>query len=151
MKVMIDEIGKEMAVQDNRATQYPLFVVISDIERAVPDGCGESKRKDLDAIDSDLLCEDCSKKYNEDKDLPEHCIYCDDDCFWNCEVSQEPDLRAGVFFTAKACQEHIDLNSYHYKNPKVYGIGAWRNPEMVAVMSDLIMNHAGKELPSHYR
>ena len=145
-------VGQEMATQNNRATQYPLFIVMEDVERAVPEGNGEKRRKDSDSPDFYKgMCDECAKKHDDDGTQPDYCEECDPDCFWNCEISQEPNLNPGVFFTAKACQEHIDENSYHYNNPKVYGIGAWRNPEMVAVMSDLIMNHAGKELPSHYK
>jgi hypothetical protein len=148
----LEEIGKEMAVQKNRATQFPLFIIMADVERAVPDGCGESKRKDPDTWDSSMqLCDSCEKIHNEGgAELPDYCDECDPDFFWNCEVSQEPDLRAGVFFTAKACQEHIIENHYHYTNPQVYGIGAWRNPEMQQIMLHLI-EKAGKEVPSHYK
>ena len=147
----LEEIGKEMAVQDNRATQFPLFIVMEDVERAVPDGCGESKRKDSDSPDYFAgMCEECKKKSDNSEELPDYCDECDPDCFWHCEISREPNLNAGVFFTAKACQKHIDENSYHYNNPKVYGIGAWRNEEMQSVMLHLI-EHAGEEVPSHYK
>lgn len=147
----LEEIGKEMAVQNNRATQFPLFIIMADVERAVPEGNGEKRRKDSDYQDFYRgMCAECSTKHEEDGTQPDYCEECDPDCFWDCEISQEPDLRAGVFFTAKACQEHIIENHYHYTNPQVYGIGAWRNPEMQQVMFHLI-EKAGKEVPSHYK
>lgn len=147
----LEEIGKEMATQNNRATQFPLFIIMEDVERAVPDGNGEKRRKDSDSPDFYKgMCATCAKKHEDDGTQPDYCEECDPDCFWDCEISQEPNLNAGVFFTAKACQEHIDENNYHYNNPKVYGIGAWRNEEMQQVMFNLIKN-AGQEVPSHYK
>lgn len=144
----IKDIGHEMAKQDNRATQYPMFVVYHMVERAVPDGCGESRRKE--ELEEEWLCEDCLKLYHKDKELPDFCYNCDSECFWNCETELEPDLQAGVFFTAKACQEHIDANHYHYNEPVVYGIGSWRNPEMQAVQKHLL-EQAEETIPNHYK
>ena len=42
------------------------------------------------------------------------------------------------FFTAKAAQEHLDKNHYHYhKNADVYLNHAWRNPEAELVFTFL--------------
>lgn len=46
-----------------------------------------------------------------------------------CTYSYEY-IYTNTFFTATACQEHIDENRHHYKNPVVYLNHAWRNPEM---------------------
>ncbi len=46
-----------------------------------------------------------------------------------CSYSSE-DVYHNHFLTAKACQEHIKLNSYHYNEPVDYLNHAWRNPEM---------------------
>lgn len=148
--MQINEIGKEMVTQNNRMTQFPLFVVYSKVERAVPDGWGESRRKDFDGLDLDDLCENCAELHEDGKDLPDYCENCDSDCFWNCREELEPDLTAGVFFTAKACQEHIDENKYHYTDPIVYGISAWRNEEMQMVQRHLI-ELSGEKVPSHYK
>lgn len=139
-----------MATQDNRMTQYPMFVVYEKVQRSVADGQGVSRRKDLDCIDAGDMCESCNRMMDEGRDLPDQCDDCDSDCFWNMEEDLEPNLNPGVFFTAEACQKHIDENHYHYNEPVVYGIGAWRNPEMVEVMQQLIKG-AGEEIPSHYR
>lgn len=146
---LIKEIGHKMANQDNRATQYPMFCVYEIVERSVADGQGESRRKDMDSIDLDDLCEKCAKLHEDGEDLPDQCDDCDSDCFWNCEEELEPNLQAGVFFTAEACQKHIDENHYHYNKPVVYGIGSWRNPEMVEVMK-YILTVAGEKIPSFY-
>lgn len=148
--MQINEIGKEMIKQDNRLTQYPMFAVYHMVERAVPDGQGESRRVDLDWIDAGDMCESCNRMMDEGKDLPDSCEECSPNCFFNFEKNLEPDLRAGVFFTAKACQEHIDANHYHYNEPVVYGIGCWRNEEMPIVQRHLI-ELAGEKVPSHYK
>jgi hypothetical protein len=43
-----------------------------------------------------------------------------------------------AFFTEKACEEHIRLNSYHYADPHSYVSHAFRNPEMELVQKFLI-------------
>jgi len=50
------------------------------------------------------------------------------------------------FFTAKAAQEHLDKNHYHYhKNADVYLNHAWRNPE-TELVSTFLCGLVGKEL-----
>ena len=43
----------------------------------------------------------------------------------------------GEFFTIKAAQEHIQRNSYHYKEPRDYVVHAWRNPETLRLFEIL--------------
>ena len=146
----IEEIGAEMSTQDNRATQYPMFIVVEDVDRPVPSELSDGRHR-VSEPDYGSLCENCIREMDEDGFLDnEDCDECADDCFWWYKREQEPNLMAGVFFTAKACEDHIRANSYHYNNPKSYGISAWRNPEMEEVMKHLISS-AGKEVPSHYR
>lgn len=147
----IDEIALEMVKQNNRATQYPLFVVMETVEVCVPDSQadGSHRKDDDDGIDPNYLCEDCLKLAQKEEDLPDWCNDCDSECFWSYRKDERPNLLPGVFFTAKACQEHIDSNKYHYTHPKVFGVGAWRNPEMVEVMHNLI-ERVRAVPPSHY-
>lgn len=50
------------------------------------------------------------------------------------------------FFTAKAAQEHLDKNHYHYhKNADVYLNHAWRNPE-AELVSTFLCELVDKEL-----
>ncbi len=107
----IQEIGKEMAEQNNRATQYPLFVVQSQ-EKVYGDysWCDEVERRD--EYDVELLCRECKKLYDDSLDLPDHCDFCKSDCFVWFNWEDKFDLNAGVFFTAKACDQHIKLNHY---------------------------------------
>lgn len=116
----LKDIGIEMVGQDNRATQYPLFVIQEDGLRP------SAPWEDYDSVD---ISEDGEEGHYK--------------------IEPVFDLRAGVFFTTKACQQHIDENDYHYTNPRVYAISAWRNPEMQAVQQHLIVA-SGKKLPSQY-
>lgn len=136
----IKSIGRIMADQNNRSTQYPMFAVLSDTRHFVGrDGDWDGKERAED--------ETCARCLQLAPDLPDSC----DTCEWYYYTEdREVDLRAGIFFTDVACQQHIDDNSYHYSNPEVYAISAWRNPEMVAVQRHLIVVEAGKPLPMHY-
>jgi len=131
-KQMIDT-SKEMNIQNNRCSEFPLFVIMEDQEDLCNEGMADEQKR-IEEVDTDLLCEDCRKLYDENEELPEECDECDHDAFNYYRVVEHIDLSPGVFFTAKACQEHIDANSYHYTNPRVYGIGCWRNPEMEEVI-----------------
>jgi len=145
-------IGMSMAEQDNRGTQYPLFVIQVDYKDYALEGgdWDEKERKDHDLINERDLCGKCAKLW-EKSELPEECWE------WGCEesfdyftVKTKFDLEAGVFFTEEACHQHIEENKHHYDNPTSYVVSAWRNPEMVAVMQTIIKS-AQREVPSHYK
>jgi len=146
----LKSIGAKMLKQNNRATQYPIFVVVQDERRYVGyDGnwTHTERREDNDEED---ICEECLEKYHNNEELPEECDNCSTQCFAYYYIEKQvPMLEPGCFFTAEACEEHIRLNSYHYNNPKSYAISAWRNPEMQTVMKNLI-KLTGKDIPSHY-
>lgn len=145
----IEKMVNQMIAQNNRATQYPLFVVQE--KRKVygsSEWCNETERKE--EFDGEL-CESCKKLGDENDVIPEYCDDCDPDCFISFNWEYPFDLRAGVFFTAEACEDHIRANSYHYNDGKSYAIsGAWRNPEMFAVLNMLFII-AGKKIPSCYQ
>lgn len=143
----LKQIGKEMVTQDCRATQNVLFVVQEDVEKVTSEELVEDHRRKDDMREG--MCDHC-KHLDDEGMAPDYCLGCDSDCFYAIKVEEEFNLNAGVFFTAKACEEHIKLNGYHYTNPRCYGIGAWRNPEMIAVMKHLIVDVAGEKLPSKY-
>ena len=147
----VENIGKKMLTQENRMTQYPLFVIMVDekIARSPDWDWDDKERVDIDCLNGQDLCENCMKILENDQDLPPECDDCDDGAFDFFQVKRVPDLRAGVFFTLDACQKHIDANDYHYVNPKPFVVGAWRNEEMQQVMQHLC-SLAG-EIPSHYR
>lgn len=138
--IKIEDIGVEMAAQSNRHTQFPMFAIQVDVKRYVDSRMGY----DGSERSEDGICDICA---DLDDERPTEC----DDCEWvYYQIEQQFELEPGIFFTAKACQEHIDANHYHYSNPKVYGVGAWRNPELQAVQQHLLAL-AGKEIPNHYK
>lgn len=148
-------LAQEMANQDNRGTQYPIFIVVEDrkvygMDRDYRD-CGK-ERKEMDFIETEDLCDKCEKIYLETNELPEECenYNCEDSFVYYVIEKDVPNMRAGFFFTAKACEDHIAANHYHYQEPESYCISAWRNPEMVMVMQS-IFNQAGLTIPPHYQ
>ena len=61
-----------------------------------------------------------------------------------CSYSLVPEYT-NHFLTAKAGEEHLISNNYHYhKNADVYLNHAWRNPEMEMV-SEFLCGLVGKE------
>lgn len=147
---MVKTLGVIMAHQDNRATQYPLYVIRAEERQYVEAGNDYDERERVEDTNEVDLCRSCTALYDDDKELPEECGDCDPEAFDHYKIVTYFAVdQAGVFFTEQGCQSHIDANSYHYRNPTVYGIGAWRNYEMQSVMRHLITN-GGEKIPSHY-
>lgn len=143
----IKKIGKEMVKQNNRATRFVMFAI--QVDEKVYGDQGTETERNYDC-DGDLMCPDCIKLVDDSDVLPEYCENCDAEAFHWYSIEKVLTVRdCGVFFTAKACQDHIDANHYHYSNPKVYGIGSWRNPEMQLVQKEII-KQAGEKVPSQY-
>jgi len=46
-------------------------------------------------------------------------------------------VNADVFFTEKACRQHIEENKHHYRNPMDYLNFAFRNPEIETLLGIL--------------
>lgn len=165
----LEETSRLMRTQSNRHTQYPLFIIQDEQEVPKAPGCGQYTKyfngdtlgeitaeqynaldeylcqDDVDENDIELikLLEDTGYTALEDVDLSDWREVCYD-LEW---VYRD---EAGVFFTEKACHDHIEKNSYHYNKPRSYVISAWRNPEMVATMQ-MILKLTGNDIPSHYQ
>ncbi len=146
----IGGIGAEMAGQDNRATQNVMFVIEQDVDKYVEPGDDWTHRRRVEEPIADRLCDDCKVLFDNDKELPEDCSWCDDYAFDHFKVEKEFVLGPGLFFTEKAARDHIASNDYHYNNPSVYGVGAWRNYELQATQR-LLIELSGNDLPSHYK
>lgn len=139
----LKEIGREMNRQDNRGTSYPLFIVVREeriygIESGWRDGV---ERKNTDGIDlKKEVCERCRKHYDEYNELPPDCEDFDcDDSFVGYRVEKDvPQLRAGFFLTAEACNAHIEANQHHYgRAAHSYAISAYNNHELQKVLRHL--------------
>ena len=131
------QLGKKMNKQDNRSTAHVLFMVQVDKKVYVSSDWDSHDGTERKEDDEGLMCDRCKKKEEKGKELPDWCEECDSDCFHFFKIERVTDDTAGVFFTAKACDEHIRVNHYHYRNPKSYGISAWRNEEMQEVQKIL--------------
>lgn len=145
----ITETSQLMRTQDNRATQYPLFVVQEYKEVGQPDGCGDrtiyvNGEDTLTAEEYDWACEAGDDEDNE-------WFRSDIDEYRAVSVSDEWVISdmAGFFFTEKACHDHIAQNKHHYNQPRSYVISAWRNYEMQEVMR-AILKIMGEDIPDWY-
>lgn len=145
-------IGKIMNTQNNRATHFPLFIIVEDQKIYGVDPSFSDDKERTQETDVDSLCESCQKAHEEGT-LPDDCDDCLSDAFIHYKVEEDTaNMRAGVFLTAQAAKDHLEANSYHYdKSAKVYAISAWRNPEMQRVMSFVSSLDTTNEQPSHYR
>ncbi len=156
-------LSKEMNSQDPRGKRMPhMFQIQTEEEVAAYAGHGTEVWIDSEGSrvydDEDEL-----RKWIEDHifqntgtteskakgkaaamDLDELHDYMDEksDC-WKVEVETVHKYQ-NTFFTAKACEEHMAANHYHYKKPVCYLNHAWRNPEMELVAKFLCELSGGK-------
>ena len=146
-------IGEEMNKQDNRATSFPIFVIQERKKEICHDDLSEGQMaigEEGDELDEEELCEECKLKFDCSDSNDESCVTCG-----YCKVLpyrevESFNLRPGVFLTAKACNEHLAVNHYHYdKSARSYAVSAWRNPELMTVMTYLSsLSNAG--VPKDY-
>lgn len=149
------ELSKEYATQNTRGTAYPIYFSIRQTKRFnvdqnySGDTCWligddyngyDTKEEAIEAI-KDYIEEDDYKNidftdaYEVDKFLENNNAH---------EVDyQNVEVFSGAFLTAKACDQHIKANHYHYSDDACsYGEHGWRNPDM-EIISDLLQ-HLGK-------
>lgn len=50
---------------------------------------------------------------------------------------EERIVQDTMFLTKRECEEHIQANSYHYKNPHSYAMTAWRSPQVARLFKIL--------------
>lgn len=143
------EISKEMQTQDNRCTASPYYACIQTKEKNYRQDCdGEVIVYHTDDYDSEFDFDEL-KQYCEDRDIeiPEDLDW-DDHYDVNDFISENTTLIQGsydwkyktqnVFFTTKACENHIKQNHYHYNDPRSYIEYAFRNPEMELIQKFLL-------------
>ena len=147
------ELSKEMLSQDNRATAMPhMFQIQTDERKYVPDGCGEEiwvcddttledEKEEADAI-AEFKDWDNTDKYYElqDWEIEEILINAG---YRKVSFVTENSYQ-NTFFTAKACDNHIKQNSYHYNNPVCFLNHAFRNTEMELISKFLCELTGGK-------
>lgn len=144
------ELSKEILTQDNRCTAMPyLFQIRTREETPVyPGGDGriywvndegdqldeldeldEIKRTVLEIFDETDKYEALKCESYDSIDVYEITSILEENG-WEQIVVKEEEIYQNAFFTAKACDEHIRLNSHRYRKPDCYLSHATRNPEM---------------------
>jgi hypothetical protein len=158
------QLATEMVEQDKRGTRMPHLFQIRDWERIYDDNLNGDVRVfihsdgDYEVIETleDLKIYIESEDVEEPENLEE---MWDDEYWWDLDdwVDENlPKLRKSSyslapryinsFLTAKAAEEHLESNNYHYhQNADVYLNHAWRNPE-AELVSKFLVGLLGKEL-----
>lgn len=154
-------LATEMTSQNPRGTKMPHIFQIRDWKKTYDSGLnGDTFFWYDDYREIETLDE--FKDYLEEHHtpIPENiediwsCVYNMDDFIKSnniglkvCSYSLEP-VYHNHFLTAKAAEEHLKNNYYHYhKDADVYLNHAWRNPEMETI-STFLCNLIGKEMYS---
>lgn len=158
MHKFLMNLSKELNTQDHRGTRMPYFFQIQESKETVTgEGMGESVwvcdgeiciRTEEDvkvaifeykgwSVDS----EDDIEEYNCLDDFEKRDILKKNYQEFSVEITQ---TLSNAFFTAKACEEHIKANNYHYQQPVSYLNHAFRNPEMELVSKFLCELSGGK-------
>lgn len=146
----IDVIKHEMLTQNKRGTSFPIFIVVRDERIYGVDSnhsCDGRERKE--DLGEDDVCEVCWSHYQEYSEFPEECDDGDcDESFVNYRIEKDvPQMRAAFFFTAEACNAHIEANRHHYgRGAHSYAISAYHNPELKEVMAHLVGEEGVKTL-----
>ncbi len=170
MYAKLIELAKEMTTQDPRRTRMPHLFQIRDWKKVydaelngntiiwLDRGNGIEIETVEDLID---YLKDGDVEYDEDEIKEmwaswQDRMFDDDLKDWFEEnkieleeysYSLEPEYT-NCFLTAKAAQEHLDRNNYHYhKKADVYLNHAWRNPE-ADLVSEFLCGLVGKKMHS---
>lgn len=157
-------LATEMVEQDMRGTRMPHLFQIRDWERVYDDNLNGDVRVLVDSSGDYTVIETLEelKDYMDRNgvEYPENLEEMwEDDYWWDLDewieenlpdlekssYSLEPRYKNG-FLTAKAAEEHLKSNYYHYhRDADVYLNHAWRNPE-AELVSKFLVGLIGKEL-----
>ena len=156
----LKDLQRELKEQDTDGQSAPHFWgIIEDEKQVVPDGFGDCIEvidgtcEDAESFTSEeyvkFIEEKLSEENEEDLNEPWETVDKDDiyevinfanrflernaEIFEIKKTTQISD-RTGCFLTKRAAKKHIELNGYHYNNPKTYAMTAWRNPEFEKFM-----------------
>lgn len=155
----LKELQHELRTQDTDGQAAPRFWgILEDEWVVVPDDCGDEVRV-FDNRDGDeytpedfvnfvreqLLEEDDQKldkawgdvdkdNINEVTDFANEYLLRDAKAF-DISKKERVSNQTGCFLTKRAAKKHIELNDYHYTNPRTYAMTAWRNPEFERFMN----------------
>lgn len=158
------ELAKEMTTQDPRATRMPHLFQIRDWKKVYDSNCNGDTKFWLDTTYDPIEIEDVESllSYLESNEIEHDAVqiremwddgyggmedWIEENCpnlqMWS--YSMEP-VYTNSFLTAKAAQEHLDRNHYHYhQKADVYLNHAWRNPE-AELVSEFLCGLIGKPM-----
>jgi hypothetical protein len=159
------QLATEMDTQNKRGTRMPHIFQIRDWERVWDDNLNGDVELYIDTTDGDVVeiqslselreymrLEDVEDNENLDELWDETYPYDLDD--WiddnlpklkKTSYSLKP-VYKNAFLTAKAAEEHLSCNHYHYhEEADVYLNHAWRNPE-AELVSEFLLGLIGKTL-----
>jgi hypothetical protein len=117
------EIGKQIAEQDNRITDQPIFIVQ---QKKIDTGYDPAFTDDIAWIHCDGFMADAdeAKKledaYNKTGDEPEE---------WTRTGYIERWEFVTACFTEQGCKDYIDADGHNLKEPRIYADGSYRNTE----------------------
>lgn len=159
------QLATEMVEQDKRGTRMPHLFQIRDWKRVYDDNLNGDERVFIDSDGDYTVIEtlEALKQYikSEDVEEPENLEELWNDIYRQWELtdwidenlpklqessySLEP-IYINGFLTAKAAEEHLKSNDYHYHpNADVYLTHAWRNSE-AEMVSKFLVGLIGKEI-----
>jgi hypothetical protein len=160
--VKLIELANEMITQDPRGTRMPHIFQIRDWKKVYDWNMNGDTYIWVSDYETEIETVEQFKEYLEDNGykVPDNLdeIW-DSEYWWDMEefieenkidlkqssYSLEP-VYINSFLTAKAAQEHLDKNYYHYhKNADVYLNHAWRNPE-ADLISEFLCGLVEKEM-----
>ena len=164
MHAKLIELANEMTTQDPRCTRMPHIFQIRDWKRVYDADLNGDNFMLVDYYGYEGQIESASefKEYLDDhgiqvpEDLDLEDLWSD---HWELEefleehhlelkmtsYSLEP-VYTNAFLTAKAAEEHLESNYYHYhKDADVYLNHAWRNPE-AELLSEFLCGLVGKKM-----
>ncbi len=164
------EIATEMTTQDPRGTRMPHLFQIRDRKKVYDWACNgheiiwvdRSESFEVETLDDLIDYLSGSSYFDEMEDYQEQSEIAEITRLWEeneigdwisenckdleeCSYTMEP-VYINSFLTAKAAEEHLRLNHYHYhKDACVYLNHSWRNPE-AELVSQFLCSLVGKDL-----
>ncbi len=141
----IEDVGRELRIQDNRCTSYPIFYVQQGTEIEDEDG-PEFKWKDTDWLDvTPEKATELNKLYanRHDDDDPELAAY--------TRFSYRMDWdNIQPFLTRKTADWFIDRHGHDYDYLRVYVASGHANPEWIAIRRLLLdLTQKPEDKPVH--
>lgn len=143
----IKKLLVEMADQENRATQYPLYEVQDVREICGPDLNNPDRTYYVCNTDSELFFESEGEleEYLQDHDENSYEYERDDFSPMECE---EYHYVVQTFLTEEAAELYIHNQSHNLVKPRIYVNSAYRNFQLIQLVQELF-NKYGVEIP-HY-